>query len=226
MSTKIHPIIKEFLNNIKIRLYSDHTFRAYKYDLYDYINFCEEFKPNNNFIHLDNVVIKEYLQRVSSAGLSGKTLARRLASIKSLYKFMLENNYIDVNIAETIKTPKVIKDLPQFLSLKQVKKILTLPAGDDLRSVMEKLILELFYATGLRISELISIRFQDVRLEESVIYIIGKRNKERVVMIGTEAKLTLKTYIKLLNIKLDSKLGIYLFPSLMKSNSGHISLHQ
>ena len=136
---------------------------------------------------------------------------------------MLLHNYVDVNITDNIKTPKIKKELPQFLSLEQVKQILTLPVGNDEKAVRELLILELFYATGVRISELISIRFADIRLEEGIIYIIGKGNKERIVMIGSAALITLKKYITFLHDRNLAQYDSYLFPALKKTASGHIS---
>ena len=79
-----------------------------------------------------------------------------------------------INIAQFVRTPKIKKELPHFLSLKEAKAILKLPVGDDEKALRERLILELFYATGVRISELIAIQLNDVRLEEGIIHIMGK----------------------------------------------------
>ena len=95
MKIRSHSIISDFINYIEhIRRYSLHTVRSYKYDLNDYISFCYDFDPENNFFKLDQSAIQAYLQYVSQKGLSAKTLARRLASIKSLYKYMLKNKIV------------------------------------------------------------------------------------------------------------------------------------
>ena len=226
MKIRSHSIISDFINYIEhIRRYSLHTVRSYKYDLNDYISFCYDFDPENNFFKLDQSAIQAYLQYVSQKGLSAKTLARRLASIKSLYKYMLKNKIVKVDIAESIKTPKINKELPHYLSLKEVEDILRLPKGNDEKSIREKLILELFYATGVRISELVSIRFSDIRLEEGVIYVMGKGSKERIVMIGGDAQTTLRDYQKLLYDRKMIEPENYLFPSLRRnSRNGHIAV--
>ncbi len=221
MSNHRHPIIINFLDYIQnIRRYSIHTLRSYAYDLDDYTAFCNQFDSSQDFIELNHSVIQAYLQNISRKGLSAKTLARRLASIKSLYKYMLKNNLVKVNIAKEIKTPKINKELPQFLSLKQAEKILTLPSGNDEKALRERLILKLFYATGIRISELVSIRFKDIRMEEGVIYVMGKGSKERIVMIGNDAQTTLYRYRNILHDRQIAGQNHYLFPALYRNRKG------
>ena len=105
---------------------------------------------------------------------------------------MLIKKIVDVNITKFVKTPKLPKELPHYLSLQEAEDILNLPVGSNEKAFRERLILELFYSTGVRISELIAIRMNDIRLEEGVIYIMGKGNKERLVMIGGETLETLR----------------------------------
>ena len=132
MNSIRHPVISKFLAYIKnIRRYSTHTIRSYCYDLDEYYLFCQDFDPEQEFVHLDHVAIQSYLQYLSKKGLSAKTLARRLASIKSLYKYMLINNIVEVNISRLVKTPKINRDLPHYLSLKEAQEILKLPTGSD-----------------------------------------------------------------------------------------------
>ncbi|MBC8312588.1 MAG: tyrosine-type recombinase/integrase [Candidatus Marinimicrobia bacterium] len=223
MKSNRPSIISGFLNYIRnVRLYSSHTIRSYCHDLDDYYAFCINYFGEQDFIKLDHTAIQSYMQHLSKKGLSTRTLARRLASIKSLYKYMLVNNMIDVNIARFVKTPKTNRELPHYLSLKEAKEILDLPIGESEAKLRERLILELFYATGVRISELIRIQLNDIRLEENIIHILGKGNKERIVMIGGEAKKTLLKYLEMLNKKNDNEKG-YLFPPLRKNKSYSIS---
>ena len=118
------------------------------------------------------------------------------------------------------------KELPQFLSLEQAKKILNLPLGNDEKAFRERLILELFYATGIRISELISIRFKNIRLEEGIIYIIGKGKKERVVMIGRKVQKSMRCYQKFLYDRQMTGHNFFLFPALRNKTNikKHISV--
>ena len=221
MDNTRHAVITDFLDYIKnVRRYSNHTIRSYCHDLDDYYSFCNDFNSEQEFIHLDQTAIQSYLQQLSRNGLSAKTLARRLASIKSLYKYMLINNLVEVNIARFVKTPKINRELPHYLSLKEAKDILNLPSGNDEKALRERLILELFYATGIRISELIHIQINDIRLEERIIHVIGKRNKERIVMIGSEAEEVLRNYLEVMSKKKIDRNHHYLFPALRSGKNG------
>ena len=216
-------VISSFLDYIRnVRLYSSHTIRSYCHDLDDYYTYCNNNFGEQDFIKQDHTAIQSYLQHLSRKGLSPRTLARRLASIKSFYKYMLVNNLVDVNIAMYVKTPKTNRELPHYLSLKEAKDILDLPIGDDETILRERLILELFYATGVRISELIRIQLNDIRLEENIIHILGKGNKERIVMIGSEAKITLLKYLEMLKNQTGND-NEFLFPPIRKSKNSTIA---
>ena len=135
---------------------------------------------------------------------------------------MLINNMIRTNIAKFVKTPKTNRELPHYLSLKEAKDILSLPIGNDKEILRDRLILELFYATGVRISELIKIHLKDIRLEENLIHILGKGNKERIVIIGSEAKTALLNYLEMLNEKNANEQG-FLFPPIRKNKNNTIA---
>ena len=137
---------------------------------------------------------------------------------------MLINKIIKINSAKLVRTPKINRELPHYLSLKEAQDILQLPIGNDEKTLRERLILELFYATGIRISELINITIEDIRIEEGIIHILGKGNKERIVMLGQDATNYLLKYLSIKK-EIDSDNINYLFPALRKSKSGkrHIS---
>jgi site-specific recombinase XerD len=216
-----HPVISQYLSYIiNIRRFSKHTIRSYAYDLNEYYLFCKDYDPNKDLITLDHTAIKSYLQNLSRKGLNSKTLARRLASIKSLYKFMLLKNIIKVNCSKGVKTPKINRNLPHYLSLKEAKNIIHLPNGNDKKGIMERLILELFYSTGIRISELISIEINSLRIEEGIINILGKGDRERLVMMGSDTVNTLRKYLHIQQ-SIDPGNSIYLFPALRKNKHGH-----
>ena len=218
MSHKFQPIIREFLEYLKdFRRYSDHTLRAYRIDLRYFQEFCTIYDPTTDIIHQDENTIKSFMHSLGLAGLSPKSMARKLASVKSFYKYLLLKKYVKINIAQAVKTPRLEKELPHFLSLTEVQHILSLPEGNDIVALRHRLILELFYSTGMRISELISLKQVDIRLEEAVIHVIGKGNKERLVLMGSEAQKVLKNYLSLLNCS-DVK-SPYVFPALRKNKN-------
>ena len=136
---------------------------------------------------------------------------------------MLINKIIKINSAKLVRTPKINRELPHYLSLKEAQDILQLPIGNDEKTLRERLILELFYATGIRISELINIRMHDIRIEEGIIHILGKGSKERIVIMGDEATESLRSYLIVKNkINPRSNKNDYLFPGIMKNKSGKI----
>ena len=215
-----NPIVINFLQYIKnVKQFSDNSLRSYNYDLYDYILFCNNRFSEINFKKLDHVIIQSYMKHVSKQGLSARTLARRLATIKSFYRYMYSNNLIKYNYSKFVKTPKINKKLPNYLSLEEAKQVLSLPVGDSEGKLRDRLILELFYSTGVRISELVSIKLNNINLEENTIKIIGKGNKERIVVIGDHAHKVLLNYLHLIK----KKGSHYLFPPLRKGKSKTIS---
>jgi len=216
-----HPIISNFIDYIRdIRQYSSHTIRSYCHDLNEYYSFCKDYDPEREFICMDHTAIQSYLQFLSRKGLSAKTLSRRLASIKSLYKYMLINHVVDVNITQLVKAPKINRELPHYLSLKEAKDILRLPTGNNKKALRNRLILELFYATGIRISELINIKMNDIRIEEGIIHIIGKGSKERIVMMGHESIDALRKYLSIIKEAKTENIN-FLFPALRAGKNGN-----
>ena len=176
-------LINEFLNHKEnVQRCSDHTIRAYKNDLIQYMNFISEY--SNALIDAESKHIQYYLNNIGKSEISGKTMARKLASIKSFYNYLANNKIINTNIARTIKTPKISKRLPNFLTIKEIKKLLNYPYGDSLKNSRDQLILELFYSTGIRISELVQIKIKDIDFLNRLIKIKGKGNKERFVIFG------------------------------------------
>ncbi|MEE2858155.1 MAG: tyrosine-type recombinase/integrase [Candidatus Neomarinimicrobiota bacterium] len=226
MENDRNHIIVNFLDYLmNVRHYSEHTIRSYSIDLDDFSIFCKN-HVDKEFKKIKKSNIQAYLRYLSKRGLSAKTVARRLASIKSLYKFLLKNNIVDTNIALSLKTPIIPKKLPHYLSLEEARKILTLPVGENEAAIRDRLVLELFYATGVRISELVMITFKDIRFEEGFINVMGKGDKGRFVIIGKKVRRTLKKYIKLLVDRDMYGEDLFLFPALRKNKNGirgHIS---
>ena len=197
MQKNRNKIINNFLDYLENMLqYSKNTIRSYGIDLDDYIKFCETKNPKINFEKLGQDSIQLYMRKLSRDKLQSSTIARKLAAIKSLYKFMIKEKITDVNITKLIKTPRINKSLPNFLSLKEANDILNMPNGHDKKSYRDRLILELFYSTGIRISELVKIKIKDIHFNEGVINVLGKGNKERLVPIGEEALECLSNFIE------------------------------
>ena len=215
--------ITEFLVYLKIeRNYSDNTIRAYKQDLIGFEDFLKSYGGSS--IHLvDRTAIQFYLSKISQTKISAITLSRKLASIKSFYRYLVEQEIIDNNITKGIGFPKIPKKLPSFLSEKEIEKLMEMPEIHSKNPIKDQLILELLYSSGMRISELVEIKLENIRIEEGLIRVMGKGNVERQVILGSFAKKALKIYLK--NITKNN--NIFLFPNERKnSKTGHISVRK
>ena len=221
-----YKYIIKFINYISnIRQYSIHTIRSYQFDLNEYYTYCINKYPNKLFLDLDHKSIQSFIQFLSKKNIKSKTIARKLASIKSFYKYLFINKLIKVNVSKHIKSPKINKDLPNYLSIEEITDLLKIPRGNNRKSLRERLILELFYVTGIRISELVKVKINNIDLREKTIKILGKGKKERIVVFGTNLSDSLNAYLDFKEDKVIS--NKYLFPALKKHLSNynkHISV--
>ena len=213
--------INEFLNYLKeIRRYSENTIRNYQIDLFQFIRYLYKCDPHLLILEIDKDSVKEFLFSLHAKKLSDKSIARKVATLKSIFNYMSKNNIIDKNILESIKIPKVSKKLPHLLSEDEVRKLLSVKLSDN-RIIMEMCILELFYATGARISELARIKIKNINFEQKTIKVLGKGNKERIVILNKSSINLLKKYM---TVFCDQNQA-YLFASMVKKKklSAHIS---
>ncbi len=167
---------------------SDNSVSAYKTDLVSYLEFLAT-KNIDAYSNINRNDIIDYLAECKNKGLEPATLARRLVSIKVLFKFLLQEEVIKENITDVMESPKLWRLLPDFISSKEVDALINVyPAGEDLLTFRNRAIIELLYACGLRVSELTNLRINSIHKEEMVIRVLGKGNKERIVPIASKAK--------------------------------------
>ena len=191
--------LKEFLNYIQFeRGYSNHTVIAYQHDLEKFMDFIYNYDSIllKDFGKIDRQAIRHYLGKEYESGNSAKTVARRLASIKSLFNYLVQAEVICDNPAIHIKTPKIEKNIPTFVQENKIEDLMKIPDGVTLIGKRDRAILELFYATGIRLSELAGLNIESVNPKEKLVRIIGKGNKERIVPFGKPAKHALESYLK------------------------------
>jgi site-specific recombinase XerD len=225
---KRNNYISEFLNYLNNeKNFSQHTISAYKTDLTNLDLFIEKYEGNLSFEDVDRSIIQFYLSEISERNISAKTLSRKIATIKSFFRYLVEQEILDKNIAKGIAFPKIPKKLPTFLSEKEIEKLMDSPRIHSKNPVKDKLILELLYSSGMRISELVSIKLQNIRLEEGLIKVLGKGNIERQVIVGSFAKKSLKKYLSIMDLNSTVNSTEYLFPNERKnSKTGHISIRK
>lgn len=191
--------IKEFLNYIKLeRNYSENTLRSYRVDLLDYYNFCK--KNKLDFENKKN--LRNFLFYLSQKGYKRTTLARKIISLRSFLAYLLRNDKIKEDLSIYLITPKIERRLPNFLSQEEIERLLSLISLEKSLEIRDRAIIETLYATGIRVGELVKIKDKDINWELGEIKVLGKRSKERIVVLGEETLKILRFYYERIRSKL------------------------
>lgn len=183
------------------RHYSDHTINSYLLDLKDLSNYCKirNIEDLNYFSRQD---ARTFLADMEDKGLSKKSIARKISCFRSFFSFLVKKKLVKTNFWATISLPKISKKLPEFLYQEEIELLLD---NFDIRKPIElrdKAILEVLYASGMRVSELIKLNLSDIDFDEGEILVSGKGSKERIVLIGSNAIIALKDYCQYARPKL------------------------
>ena len=150
-------------------------------------------------ITVDTDTVRRYMAQLNEKNYSKSTTARKLATLRSFYKFLVRRNYIDSNPVATVKTPKQEKKLPKFLEYEEVQRLLNAPPVNNWLGARDRAILEVLYSTGMRVSELVALNMEDIDFLGEVIHIRGKGKKERIAPIGSSALQAIQHYIEFRN---------------------------
>lgn len=174
--------IISFLKYLRIeKNYSSLTIINYGKDLKVFLKFLEE-KKVNNYNEIDYQFIRKFLEFLYEEEYSKKTIARHISSLRSFFKYLLKENIIKNNPMILISNPKLDKKLPKYLYYEEMEKILSIPDRSTPLGMRDLTILEMLYSTGVRVSELVNIKIEDIDFNEKTIKILGKGNKERIVL--------------------------------------------
>jgi tyrosine recombinase XerC len=196
----MHRFVREYIKHIKLeRRYSAHTVEAYQGDLIQFELFVKNYFQRDvlNWKVVNKHLLRQYLGWLSSLGLKKISIARKLAAVKSYFAFLIQQKVLEVNPTSTLRTPKYEKRLPEFLSLEHLETVMEIPPSNTFEGIRDRTILELFYAAGIRRAELIDIKIKDLLLDEGLIRVVGKGEKERVIPIGGYATKQLQKYLPL-----------------------------
>jgi integrase/recombinase XerC len=174
--------------------FSQHTSRSYQVDLSQFLEFLADRKDNKDLAKLRREDVRDFVGYLLKYGYEKSSVARKLSSLKSLYKFLTRRKIVTSNPVRAVKTPKITKRLPGFLTQYQAQKILEI-SGNDEKSLRNKAIIEVLYGAGLRASELVGLNFDDIDFHSEVILVRGKGNKERIVPLGSYAQKAVKEYL-------------------------------
>lgn len=188
----MYDLIDEFITYLRIeRGLAENTIQAYSRDLVRFIKYLES--RDLNPVKISRYVIREYLGHLTH-DLSKRSQARNISAVKTFFRFLVSEGRMAENPARLLETPHIERKLPDILSLDEVEQLLSQPDITTPLGQRDKAMLELLYATGLRVSELVNLKLLDVNLEAGYVKALGKGSKERMVPFGEKALQALKRY--------------------------------
>ncbi len=194
-------MIDTFLKYLRFeKRYSEHTLTAYRKDLTQLEIFLSEEFETSDFKEVQHAHLRNWMVSLMESGLEPKSVNRKMASVKAFYKFLLAREYVASNPTGRLKSLKVDKKLPSFVRESEMITLLDqIEFSRDFFGARDRLILELLYATGIRLTELINLSDPDVNLYQGSIKVLGKRNKERVIPMAEFIVKSIKEYQQLRN---------------------------
>ena len=195
----------EFLDYLKYeRNYTKDTIVSYKYDIEKFCNYL--FNEGVLMDQVDPTIIRNFLTTEIESGVSKRSCKRRLSSLNHFYKFMLKVGYVKTNPFMLTSSPKINKSLPDVLFEEQIDYLFKKNDDrNDVLSIRDKAILETLFSSGIRAKELVELTIQNANLKSRELLILGKGNKERIVLISQECKAAIESYLKLVRPKLIAK---------------------
>lgn len=199
--------IEKYLEYLKVnKKYSENTIFSYKEDILELYNVL-----NNNIHNIDEDKVRIYLTYLYDKKLNRNSISRKLSSIRNFYNYLYNNDIIKRNYFNDIKNPKKIKGLPHYLKEDEIDILFDIPDTNTPLGQRNLLIIEMLYATGVRVSELVNIKLKDIDKYNDSIKIMGKGKKMRIVFFGSFCKNSLNMYLEDGRRKLDTKGSEYLF---------------
>ena len=189
--------VHKFINYLQIeKNYSDHTVTNYKIDLKEFSGSIKD-KPIEQVTHVD---VRLFLARLKEKNFSKRSVARKMACLRSFFKFLYREGHIKANPAASLSTPKIDKKLPLFMNASDVVKLLESPDASDDMGLRDRAILETLYSTGIRVSELVGLNKENVDFISGVLKVYGKGKKERLVPIGDKALRAIRAYFEKIGV--------------------------
>jgi integrase/recombinase XerD len=211
-SSVVQSIEASFLNYLRVEKGLSHnTLIAYQNDLEKLVHFAEE--SGKNILSLEREDLLKFIQHLHKSGLEAKSIARTLVTVRSLYKFLLLDNHLKHDPSANIETPKSWQSLPKFLIAEEVERLLETPDLSTDLGLRDKAMIETLYATGLRVSELVSLKVADLNLDLGYLITLGKGSKQRTVPLGKSALKWIRAYLAVRQRLLAGKSSPLLFIS-------------
>jgi integrase/recombinase XerD len=192
----VHFELEDFLHYLSVeKQLANNTINSYKRDLESYILFLRNELKVESINDINRVHIIQFLKRERELDKSSKSMSRYISSIRSFHQFLFRERKVDIDFTENIETPKIERNLPKVLSVDEVDLLLNSLNENSPIDLRDKAMVEVLYATGLRVSELISLDLDSINLTMGFIRCIGKGGKERIVPLGRIAKASVENYL-------------------------------
>jgi integrase/recombinase XerC len=185
--------IEAFLESLRNRAVSEHTLSGYESDIREFQSFLESRKTV--FDSIDDFTIREFLTHLYERKLQKTSIARKLACLRTFFKFLVRDGRLKTNPAELISAPRLPKKLPSYLTEPEAATVVEMPQGDSLKELRDRAILEVLYASGLRVRELVGLNDENVDLVQQLVRVFGKGRKQRIVPFGELAARALAAYL-------------------------------
>ncbi len=198
MSQSVYPAIQPFLDHLRFeKRYSQHTLISYQTDLEQFFAYLASQFDSPSVPEITPMFIRSWLAEMKEDGMESRSLNRKISALKSFFKYQLKNGVIAQSPMTTIVSPKLNKRLPVFVEEKDIRTLFDyVEFSDDWKGRTEKLVIQLFYSTGMRLSELIGLKESQLDASLSQIKVLGKGNKERIIPISQDLVQALQAYIK------------------------------
>ena len=192
----VNQLIEKFVLYLKLeKKASQHTIHNYQRDIWQFVEFVDSQGTGEAlFIDITPLIIRSYLAFLKSEQYAKATIMRRIAALRSFFRFLCRENVLKENPCKAVRTPKLDKRLPVFLDINEIRELITLPDNSPL-GIRDKAVLEMLYATGIRVSELTGITLSDIDFSGRAIVVSGKGSKQRIVLMGRTAVEVLELYL-------------------------------
>lgn len=222
--------VDKFLFFLKVELnYSELTIKSYQLDLTDFFRFIESKKIN--YLTITNHDVRGYLKYLDSCNLKNSTISRRISTLRTFYNYLVDENIVENNVFHNVRNPKLEKKLPNYLNYNEMEELLESIDISTTEGLEKRLLIEMFYSTGCRVSEMINVKISDIDFTNKTIRIMGKGSKERIVYFGDYASKYLDNYLSkvkcdkyLFTNKKGEKLTINEVEQIVKDIMKHISI--
>lgn len=202
MILTIRELFSKYLDYLKYEKgKSEKTLYNYNLDFIQWYEFLQSnYEDYTEVKSIDKIKMRFYFYYLEKQNYNNKSIMRKIAALKGFFKWLFNNNFIEKNIMSSIKSPKIDKKLPSYISQEEIKELLDNFSDDSILSIRNRAVFELIYSAGLRIGEIHKLNLSDIDLKNKIVKVLGKGSKERIVPFGNTAKEWLEKYIKMRNL--------------------------